>query len=82
MMESVLLLISAAAVHLSLSPPNPPVDSCECYVEKEGERSFFEIFVQSVTWCSKVGLSFRSQNPEAHQSKPDDDVDRLTLQPF
>jgi hypothetical protein len=65
--ESALLLLSAGAVYLSLSPPNPPVSKCECYFEKEEESSFFEIFVQSITWCSKVGfLSFiRLQNSQA-----------------
>jgi len=57
-LESAFLLISAGAVHLSLSPPNPPVNKCECYFGKERTSSLFEIFVQSITWCSKVGLSF------------------------
>ena len=57
-LESALLLLSAGAVHLSLSPPNPPVNRCECYFGKERTSSLFEVFVQSITWCSKVGLFF------------------------
>ena len=81
MMESVLLLLSAGAVHLSLSPPNPPVNKCECYFDSEKERksSFFEIFIQSITWCSKVSPCFIRAELMA-ENKSDDDVDRVILQ--
>ncbi|CAA7262508.1 unnamed protein product [Cyclocybe aegerita] len=47
------LLATAASVHLSLSPPNPPVKSDECCSGTEGTNTLFEKFVQSITYCSK-----------------------------
>ena len=48
------LLVSAFSVHLSLSPPNPPVRKEECYCQKENVNTFFETFIQYITFCSKV----------------------------
>ena len=53
-MEVALVLLSAASVHVSLSPPNPPVNNGECCFEKDGTNVLFEGFVHSITWCSKV----------------------------
>ena len=49
-----LLLITAVSVHVSLSPPNPPVKSEECCSGTKGTDTIFEKFVQSITYCSKV----------------------------
>ncbi|KAF5339631.1 hypothetical protein D9611_011510 [Ephemerocybe angulata] len=51
------LLISAIYVHLSLSPPNPPVRKEECYCQKENVNTLFETFVQYITFCSKTMVS-------------------------
>ena len=49
-----LLLITAVSVHVSLSPPNPPVKSEECCSGTKETDTIFEKFVQSITYCSKV----------------------------
>ena len=64
-MEVVLVLLSAASVHVSLSPPNPPVNDGECCFEKDGTNVLFEGFVHSITWCSKVS-SFCSCSYQAN----------------
>lgn len=52
MLQTFLLLLAAISVHLSLSPPNPPVKPKEYATTVK--KTLFEIFVQSVTFCSKV----------------------------
>ncbi|KAF8154794.1 hypothetical protein B0H34DRAFT_537791 [Crassisporium funariophilum] len=52
-MKMSLLLLTAFSVHLSLSPPNPPVKSDECCSGTKGTDTIFEKVVQSVTFCSK-----------------------------
>lgn len=49
-----LLLLTAASVHRSLSPPNPSVKSEECCSGTAGTDTLFERVVQSITYCSKV----------------------------
>ena len=49
-----LLLMTAISVHVSLSPPNPPVKSEECCSGTKETDTIFEKFVQSITYCSKV----------------------------
>lgn len=60
MLKAASLLVSATYVHLSLSPPNPPVQKEECYRHKDNVNTLFETFVQYITFCSKVcaGLMF------------------------
>ncbi|KAF5309056.1 hypothetical protein D9619_013588 [Psilocybe cf. subviscida] len=57
-----LLVVTGAAVHLSLSPPNPSVKSEECCLGTQGTQTLFERVVQSVTYCSKsmvwLGVAF------------------------
>ncbi|KJA22513.1 hypothetical protein HYPSUDRAFT_202089 [Hypholoma sublateritium FD-334 SS-4] len=48
-----LLLLTAASVHRSLSPPNPSVKSEECCSGTAGTDTLFERVVQSITYCSK-----------------------------
>lgn len=45
------LLATGTAVHLSLSPPNPPAPPEQLLASK----SIFERWVRYVTFCSKVG---------------------------
>ncbi|KDQ23083.1 hypothetical protein PLEOSDRAFT_1049839 [Pleurotus ostreatus PC15] len=47
--RNALLLITAISVHLSLSPPNPPVALQKC----TGSKTLFERFIQYITFCSK-----------------------------
>lgn len=49
-----LLSITGLAVHVSLSPPNPPVKDQNCSVP----NTWFEKFVQSITFFSKVPYLF------------------------
>ncbi|RDB30071.1 Protein-S-isoprenylcysteine O-methyltransferase B [Hypsizygus marmoreus] len=46
----IILLMSSAAVHISLSPPNPPVKEHNNSVP----NTLFEKFIQSITFFSKV----------------------------
>jgi len=55
-MKVAVVLLSAASVHVSLSPPNPPVKNGECRFEKDGTNVLFEEFVRSITCCSKVSF--------------------------
>ena len=55
-----LLFITAVSVHVSLSPPNPPVKSEECCSGTKETDTIFEKFVHSVTYCSKVRFTRRS----------------------
>lgn len=55
-----LLLITAVSVHVSLSPPNPPVKSEECCSGTKETDTVFEKCVQSITYCSKVRFIRRS----------------------
>ncbi|KAG9219796.1 hypothetical protein CCMSSC00406_0008173 [Pleurotus cornucopiae] len=48
--RNALLLITAISVHLSLSPPNPPVALQKC----TGSKTLFERFIQYITFCSKA----------------------------
>ncbi|KAJ8520226.1 hypothetical protein ONZ45_g2940 [Pleurotus djamor] len=50
MSRSTLLLATAISVHLSLSPPNPPVAFKKC----TGPKTLFEKFIQHITFCSKT----------------------------
>jgi hypothetical protein len=50
-----LYLVTAFSVHLSLSPPNPPVKRQECCSGTPETESLFEKRVQYVTFLSKVG---------------------------
>lgn len=52
--KAISLLVTAICVHLSLSPPNPPVRKEECYCQKENVNTLFETFIQYITFCSKV----------------------------
>ncbi|TEB29668.1 ICMT-domain-containing protein [Coprinellus micaceus] len=54
MLKAASLLVSATYVHLSLSPPNPPVQKEECYRHKDNVNTLFETFVQYITFCSKT----------------------------
>jgi hypothetical protein len=45
-----LLFVTGLAVHISLSPPNPPVQDQNCSVP----NTLFEKFVLSITFFSKV----------------------------
>jgi len=53
-----LLLVTAVSVHVSLSPPNPPVKSEECCSGTKETDTIFEKFVQSITYCSKCMVWF------------------------
>lgn len=52
--KAISLLVTAICVHLSLSPPNPPVRKEECYCQKENVNTLFETFIQYITFCSKT----------------------------
>lgn len=54
-----LLSITAVSVHVSLSPPNPPVKSEECCSGTKETDTIFEKFVHSITYCSKVRFTLR-----------------------
>lgn len=56
--KMILLLITAVSVHVSLSPPNPPVKSHECCSGTKETDTMFEKFVQSITYCSKCMVWF------------------------
>lgn len=49
-LKATLLCTTGLAVHISLSPPNPPVKDQNCSVPD----TLFEQFVQSITFFSKV----------------------------
>ena len=53
-LKATLLCITGLAVHVSLSPPNPPVKDQNCSVPD----TLFEKFVQSITFFSKVPCLF------------------------
>lgn len=55
-----LLFLTAASVHRSLSPPNPSVKSEECCSGTAGTDTLFERVVQSITYCSKVSSCITS----------------------
>ncbi|PPR01003.1 hypothetical protein CVT24_000584 [Panaeolus cyanescens] len=52
-LTSVVYLITAISVHISLSPPNPPIKFDECCDEPKKTNTLFERFVQYITFCSK-----------------------------
>ena len=66
MCKAALLFLTAVSVHISLSPPNPPVKSEECCSGTEGTNTIFEKFVQSVTWCSKVSFAYTNAKTQTH----------------
>jgi len=49
-LKATLLCVTGLAVHISLSPPNPPVKDQNCSVP----NTLFEKFIQSITRFSKV----------------------------
>jgi hypothetical protein len=49
-LKEALLCVTGLAVHISLSPPNPPVKDQNCCVP----NTLFEKFIQSITFFSKV----------------------------
>lgn len=49
-LKIVLLLVTGASTHVSLSPPNPPA----ARRERAGEKTVFEHWVLWITWLSKV----------------------------
>lgn len=56
-LKGTLLCVTGLAVHISLSPPNPPVKDQNCSVPD----TLFERFVQSITFFSKVLYLFLIQ---------------------
>ncbi|KXN88512.1 putative protein-S-isoprenylcysteine O-methyltransferase [Leucoagaricus sp. SymC.cos] len=53
-----LCLLTAISVHLSLSPPNPPVKRQDCRTDTPGTNTLFEHGVQYVTFLSKASVWF------------------------
>jgi protein-S-isoprenylcysteine O-methyltransferase Ste14 len=52
LIKSIALLMTATSVHLSLSPPNPPVKRDECTGSRT--HTFFERLIQWITFTSKT----------------------------
>lgn len=55
-LKSIALLTTALSVHLSLSPPNPPVKRDECAGSRT--HTIFERLIQWITFASKVSMPF------------------------
>ena len=55
-LKSIALLTTAVSVHLSLSPPNPPVKREECTGSRT--NTIFERLIQWITFSSKVSVAF------------------------
>ncbi|SRR6266550_1031903 len=55
-LKSIALLTTALSVHLSLSPPNPPVKRDECTGSRT--HTIFERLIQWITFASKVSMPF------------------------
>jgi hypothetical protein len=55
-LKSIVLLTTALSVHLSLSPPNPPVKRDECTGSRT--HTIFERLIQWITFASKVCTPF------------------------
>ncbi len=47
-------IANAISVHLSLSPPNPPVKRQDCFTGTPETNTLFEHVVQRVTFLTKV----------------------------